>query len=89
MTASDGQCLKRMPRRRSRRFEETIQSIAGLRAEHHANATQHRRVLDRVARSIVQHKTRVIDIDLRKAATQPCLFERTMEDIRPYPAIAE
>jgi hypothetical protein len=48
MTASDGQCLKRMPRRRSRRFEETIQSIAGLRAEHHANATQHRRVVDRI-----------------------------------------
>jgi len=48
MTASDGQCLKWMPQRRSRRFEETIQSIAGLRAEHHANATQHRRVVDRI-----------------------------------------
>jgi uncharacterized membrane protein len=46
--AAHGQCLKRMPRRRSRRFEETIQSIAGLRAEHHANATQHRRVVDRI-----------------------------------------
>jgi uncharacterized membrane protein len=29
-------------------IEETIQSIAGLRAEHHANATQHQRVVDRI-----------------------------------------
>ena len=29
-------------------IEETIQSIAGLRAEHHANATQHQRLVDRI-----------------------------------------
>ena len=29
-------------------IEETIRAIAGLRAEHHANATQHQRVVDRI-----------------------------------------
>jgi uncharacterized membrane protein len=29
-------------------IEETIQSIARLHAEHHANATQHQRVVDRI-----------------------------------------
>ena len=29
-------------------IEETIQSIAGLRAEHHANGTRHQRVVDRI-----------------------------------------
>ena len=29
-------------------IEETIQSIAGLHAEHHANATPHQRVVDRI-----------------------------------------
>ena len=29
-------------------LEETIRSIAGLRAEHHANATQHQRIVDRI-----------------------------------------
>jgi len=29
-------------------IEETIQSIAGLNAEHHANATQHQRAVDRI-----------------------------------------
>jgi uncharacterized membrane protein len=29
-------------------IEETIQSIAGLHAEHHANATHHQRVVDRI-----------------------------------------
>jgi uncharacterized membrane protein len=29
-------------------IEESIQAIAGLRAEHHANASQHQRVVDRI-----------------------------------------
>jgi uncharacterized membrane protein len=29
-------------------IEETIQSIAGLNAEHHANATHHQRAVDRI-----------------------------------------
>jgi uncharacterized membrane protein len=29
-------------------IQETIQSIAGLNAEHHANATHHQRVVDRI-----------------------------------------
>ena len=29
-------------------IEETIQSIAGLNAEHHANGTSHQRVVDRI-----------------------------------------
>jgi uncharacterized membrane protein len=29
-------------------IEETIQSIAGLNAEHHANGTRHQRVVDRI-----------------------------------------
>ena len=29
-------------------IEESIRSIAGLHAEHHANATQHQRVVDRI-----------------------------------------
>jgi hypothetical protein len=29
-------------------IEETIQSIAGLHAEHHANAKHHQRVVDRI-----------------------------------------
>ena len=29
-------------------IEETIQSIAGLHADHHANATQHQRLVDRI-----------------------------------------
>ena len=29
-------------------IEETLQSIAGLNAEHHANATHHQRVVDRI-----------------------------------------
>ena len=29
-------------------IEETIQSIAGLHAEHHANATPHQRIVDRI-----------------------------------------
>jgi hypothetical protein len=29
-------------------IEETIQSIAGLNAEHHANASHHQRAVDRI-----------------------------------------
>jgi len=29
-------------------FEETLRSVAGLHAEHRANATQHQRVVDRI-----------------------------------------
>jgi hypothetical protein len=29
-------------------IEETIQSIAGLNAEHHANGAHHQRVVDRI-----------------------------------------
>jgi uncharacterized membrane protein len=34
------------------RIEETIRSIAGLNAEHHANATHHQRAVDRITSSL-------------------------------------